>query len=129
MIAPFPGALDTLQRLCGQGIRLALITNGNADLQRRKINRFGLEPYFDYILVEGEFGVGKPDARVYQHVLEQLKVKPNQAWMIGDNLEWDVVAPQRLGIFGVWNDFARKGLPESSTVQPDRIIHTITELV
>jgi putative hydrolase of the HAD superfamily len=118
-----------LQRLCGQGIRLALITNGNADLQRRKINRFGLEPYFDYILVEGEFGVGKPDARVYQHVLEQLKVKPNQAWMIGDNLEWDVVAPQRLGIFGVWNDFARKGLPESSTVQPDRIIHTITELV
>jgi len=128
-VQPFPGAIDTLHHLTDQGILLGLITNGNAASQRRKIDQFGLGPYFDVILIEGEFGVGKPDERVYLHVLEQLNVKPEEAWMIGDNLEWDVEAPQRLGIFSIWVDFEGKGLPESSRVCPDRIIQSLTELI
>ena len=92
----FPGAIDTLHHLRAQGIRLALITNGNAEGQRRKIDKFGLASLFDCILIEGEFGLGKPAERVYLHVLKQLNVKPEETWMIGDNLVWDVAAPQRL---------------------------------
>jgi putative hydrolase of the HAD superfamily len=112
-----------------RGVRLGLITNGEAALQRRKVERFGLAPYFDCMLIEGEFGAGKPDERVYCQALQQLDASPKDTWMVGDNLEWDVGAPQRLGIFSIWLDFAGSGLPEGSLVQPDRIIQALSELV
>jgi putative hydrolase of the HAD superfamily len=129
LIQPFQGALDTLQHLREQNIRLVLITNGNGEAQRRKIDRFGLDRYFEFILIEGEFGVGKPDERIYRHALTQLDLHPSQVWMVGDNLEWDVAAPQRLGILGIWNDFKAGGLSVTAHVRPDRIIQAITELV
>ena len=128
-LQPFPGAVEALHCLRDQGVQLALITNGNAETQRRKIDRFELGPLFDCIIIEGEFGVGKPDGRVYLHALTQLNVKPEETWMIGDDLEWDVAAPQRLGICGVWLDFAGSGLPENSPVHPDRIIGSLSELL
>lgn len=73
-IEPFPGAINTLQTLRECDVQLALLTNGSAEMQRRRIERHRLVPLCDYILIEGEFGVGKPDERVYLHVLDQLKV-------------------------------------------------------
>jgi putative hydrolase of the HAD superfamily len=49
--------------------------------------------------------------------------------MVGDNLEWEVAAPQRLGIFSIWMDGRRQGLPESTAVRPDRIINALPELM
>jgi putative hydrolase of the HAD superfamily len=125
----FPGAMDALRTLRRQTDCLALITNGHAVPQRKKIAKFGLEGFFDCILVEGEFGAGKPDEQVYLHCLERLKVEPDETWMVGDNLEFDVAGPQRLGIKGIWLDHAAKGLPEGTSVQPDRIIRHLSELL
>jgi putative hydrolase of the HAD superfamily len=30
-----------------------------------------------------------------------LGVGPEETWMVGDNLEWEIVAPQRLGIYAI----------------------------
>ena len=128
-LRPFPGAIDTLRRLRQHSVRLALVTNGSGAAQRRKIDRFGLAPLFDCIVIEGEFGAGKPDERVYRHACEQLGVAPAEAWMAGDRLDWDVEAPQRLGILGIWVDNAGQGLPPSSPVRPDRIIRSLVELL
>jgi putative hydrolase of the HAD superfamily len=128
-IVPFPGAIDTLHKLRESGVRLALLTNGSAEIQRRRIEKHQLVSLFDYILVEGEFGVGKPDQRVYLHALDQLQVVPKEAWMVGDNLEWEVVIPQRLGMFAIWLDVAGVGLPEASSIRPDRIIRALPELL
>ncbi len=128
-IEPFPGALETLKVIRERGVRLALVTNGNAEAQRRKIERFGLEAYFDYMLIEGEFGAGKPEERVYRHALERLEARTDEAWMVGDNLEWEVAAPQRIGIFAIWMDSRGRGLPESTNIRPDRIISTLPELL
>jgi putative hydrolase of the HAD superfamily len=125
----FPGAVETLGQLRNAGVRLALITNGSAKGQRRKVERFELAGYFDCIVIEGEFGVGKPDERVYLHALAQLSARPSEAWMVGDNLEWEIAVPQRLGLRGVWVDWAGNGLPESTDVRPDRIVRAISELV
>jgi len=125
----FPDSLETLRRLRTLGIKMALITNGWAEGQRRKVERFGLTPLFDCILIEGEFGIGKPDERVYFHALEQLGVTPSEAWMVGDNLEWEVAAPQRLGMKGIWYDVKGHGLPPSSPVRPDRIISRLADLL
>lgn len=126
---PSPGAVDTLRHLRGEGVRLALVTNGNADRQRRKVETHGLGPLFDYVLIEGEFGLGKPDERVYRYALSRTGTPPGETRMVGDNLEWEVVAPQRLGMAGIWVDAAGAGLPESSEVTPDRIIRSMPELL
>lgn len=128
-MVPFPGAIETINILRAEGVKLALITNGDAKEQRRKIERHALEPLFDVVIVEGEFGTGKPDLAVYHHALSVLGVAPHDAWMVGDNLEWEVVVPQQLGMKGIWVDFAGKGLPPDSPVQPDRIIRFISELL
>ena len=128
-LRPFPGALEMLHRLRRLGVRLALVSNGSSAAQRYKIDRFGLAPLFDCIVIEGEFGAGKPDERVYLYACEQLGVTPAEAWMIGDRLDWDVEAPQRLSILGIWVDTAGQGLPPSSPVRPDRIIRSLSRLL
>jgi len=125
----FNKAEQTLEYLTEQNILLALMTNGEAHKQRNKIARFNLERFFKSILIEGELGFGKPEEQVYKLALNELGFGPEDVWAVGDNLEWDVYAPQKLGIFGIWNDFSRQGLPPSSNIIPDRIIHDISELV
>ncbi len=125
----FPGALETLEALRSRRVGLALITNGAGPAQRAKIERFDLARYFDYILVEGEFGWGKPDEQVYLAAMRALGSQPDKTWIVGDNLEWDIAAPQRLGLYAVWVDHSRAGLPAGAGVQPDRIIHSLRELL
>lgn len=126
---PFEGAIETLQHIRDRRIPTALLTNGASNMQRRKINQHDLEGFFDLVLIEGEFGAGKPDQKVYQHALRELDVVAAETWMIGDNLEWEVRAPQQLGIVGIWHDHLRQGLPKGSEVRPDRIVQRISELV
>lgn len=121
-----PDAIDTVRWLRDSGLRLALLTNGAAIAQRKKITRFELADLFDVILVEGELGFGKPDERVYRHALDALSVQPHDAWMVGDNLEWDVAAPQKLGISGVWIDVRGRGLPGDSAIQPDYVVRSLS---
>jgi putative hydrolase of the HAD superfamily len=125
----FPGAHETLDQLKELGVKLALVTNGAGEPQRKKVVRFALEHRFDHIQIEGEHGFGKPEERAYTHALEALGVSPREAWMVGDNLEWEVVAPQRLGIYAIWYDGYGIGLPPDSPVRPDRIIRRLPELL
>jgi putative hydrolase of the HAD superfamily len=125
----FPGAHDTIDELKARGVKLALVTNGAAGSQRAKIERFALSDRFDHIQIEGEHGFGKPEERAYLHAMQALGVTAPETWMIGDNLEWEVVAPQRLGIYAIWIDVHGDGLPEGSAVKPDRIIRSLTELL
>jgi putative hydrolase of the HAD superfamily len=122
-------SISTIETLRERGHRLAMITNGAAETQRAKIVRFDLARHFDCILVEGEFGIGKPDERVYRHVLEQLQIEAGDAMMVGDDLERDVAGPQRVGMHGVWIDRAGAGLPPECTVRPDRIIGSLSDLL
>lgn len=125
----FPGARETLQTLRDAGVQLALVTNGPSELQRAKITRFDLARYFHHIQIEGEHGFGKPEERAYIHAMQTLAVEAHETWMVGDNLEWEVAAPQRLGIHAIWHDTRARGLPEYSHVRPDRIIRNLHELL
>ena len=125
----FPGAHDAIDALKARGVKLALVTNGAADTQRAKVERFALTHRFDHIQIEGEHGFGKPDERAYRHAMQALGVTAPETWMIGDNLEWEIEAPQRLGIYAIWMDTHGDGLPADTTVKPDRIIRSLSELL
>jgi putative hydrolase of the HAD superfamily len=128
-VALFPDVITTLTCLRGLGLKLGLVTNGESKGQRDKIDRFGLAALFDLIQIEEEAGIGKPEAGVYEMVLQKLAIVPEEAWMIGDNLIWDIEAAQKAGLKAVWIDRAGKGLPADTGIQPDRIIRSLAELL
>lgn len=126
---PFPGAIETLEHFVGVGVPLALITNGDAQGQRDKVAHFDLTQYFQAVLIEGELGYGKPDPRVFQRALAACDAPAEDAWCVGDNLGWEVAAPQALGMAGIWCDWEGKTLPDDSEIVPDRVVMRIAELV
>jgi putative hydrolase of the HAD superfamily len=123
-----PGALAVLEKFRRKNIGMALITNGSSKVQRAKITRHDLFRYFDLIVIEEEFGCGKPDERVFRHALEKLDANAAEVWMVGDDLERDIGGAKNTGIYGVWVDWRQEGLPGSSSVRPDRIVNSISEL-
>lgn len=129
LIEFFPGTEDTLRKLIDMGIKLALVTNGEAKTQTDKIERFNLRRYFTACLIEGELGYGKPDPRMYEKALNKLGAKAEQTWMVGDDLERDIAGAQRAGIFSIWHDYGKTGKPDDSKVMPDRIINHISEVI
>lgn len=127
--ALLPGAVEAIEALRARHISLALMTNGAGPVQREKIDRFDLCRHFDCVLIEGELGFGKPDERIYRNAMATLRTAPSDTWAVGDNLEWEVAAPQRLGIYGVWVDSTGSGLPPGREVRPDRIIRSLADLL
>ena len=128
-LKPFPGAMDALKRLKKTGIRMGLLTNGRSESQRAKIDKYDLAGFFDHIQIEEEFGIGKPDKRAFLNALDALGEGPADAWMIGDNLDFDIHGAQRVGIYAVWMDAHGGGLPDGTTVRPDRTIRSLSDLI
>jgi len=127
-VAPVPGAPETLYYLKAGGLRLALVTNGASDVQRRKIAKFGLDSCFDFILIEGEFGLGKPHPEVFRKAMAELRLEPSETWMVGDDLERDIAGARAAGIYSIWIDWRESGLPSNSSVYPDFIVRDLNQL-
>ncbi|MBN1655061.1 MAG: HAD-IA family hydrolase [Deltaproteobacteria bacterium] len=128
-VAPLAGAVEALDALRKKGIRLALVSNGSSAFQRDKLSRFDLDRFFEITLIEGELGYGKPDPRIFRQALSQMGVPARDAWMVGDNLEADIAGAKRIGLFAVWNDYARIGLKEPVQEMPDLIINHLSDLL
>ena len=128
-ISILPDAFHVLEELRRRGFRLALITNGASAPQRAKIERFDLAHRFDHVQIEEEAGVGKPEPAAYLRAMAKLGVAASETWMVGDNIEWEVAAPQRLGIFAVWADLHGRGLPPDGDVRPDMIVRSLSDLL
>ncbi|MCC7364683.1 MAG: HAD family hydrolase [Dehalococcoidia bacterium] len=124
----FDDALATLEHCRAEGYRLALLTNGPADMQRGKIARFDLEKHFDAVVIEGVFGHGKPNREVFDHALTAVDVRPEEAWHVGDNLYADVGGAKNVGIHAVWIHRERLELREDLLITPDRVIGHLHEL-
>ena len=98
----FPFVKPTLARLRQQGYLLGLITNGESSLQRKKLRLLELEDSFDRILISGDWGLSKPDVRVFAMMAEWLGVEPREMVYAGDHPLNDVDASRRAGCTPVW---------------------------
>lgn len=125
----YPDALAVIDAFRARGLKLGLVTNGATEVQNWKIDRFGLRERFDHFQVEEEAGFGKPDGRAYVESLAALDIAPEEAIMIGDDLVWDVLAPKRIGMQGVWCNRFGLHLPPAVEALPDRIITALAELL
>lgn len=126
-VSPLGDAVAVVHQLRQLGYPLALVTNGGSEFQRRKIERFELGGLFDAILVEGEWGVGKPHPSVFIEALRRLNVEASDVWMIGDNFEADICGAAKVGISGVWVHHGRT-VPRA-VVRPVHSIAHVRELL
>jgi putative hydrolase of the HAD superfamily len=124
-----PDAQATLHLLQDRGLRLALISNGNATYQRRKIAQHHLAPFFQGIFLEEEYGKAKPDPLMFLAALEHLQLAAQETWMIGDNLQTDIAGAESLGILTLWYTPIPAPLAPDGSPSPDRCISSLGEIM
>jgi putative hydrolase of the HAD superfamily len=85
-----PGCRECLQFLKDCGVKLAWISNFTTELQMLKLRRIDLEEAVEYLFTSEEVGADKPDPAVLDLALSTLGETPEDAWLIGDDIENDV---------------------------------------
>jgi 2-haloalkanoic acid dehalogenase type II len=109
----FRDAAPCLRRLRARGLRVGILTNGPADVQRRKLALTGLGDAVDGIVVSAEVGVTKPAADVYRLACEGLGLPPAAVAMIGDSRPNDVDGALAAGLrSAVW--LVRRRTPQGA---------------
>ncbi len=97
----FEGAHEILTLLKGK-FNLHIITNGFLESQEMKMSRTNIRQYFDEIFVSEVIGLYKPDIALFNHALAVAGTTPNEALMIGDSLEADILGAKNAGIDQVY---------------------------
>lgn len=119
-----PGALRALQR---QGVKMGLISNSHRSLVGFQ-EHFALEGLMTVTVSSAEFGVMKPDPRIFQEALDQMQVTAAEAVMVGDSLPHDVVGARQVGMRGVWLDRDRRRARATDFDETIPVIESLDEL-
>jgi putative hydrolase of the HAD superfamily len=116
---------EALFALHGRGLRLGLISNSHRSLASFQTH-FALDGLMSVSVSSAEFGVMKPDPRIFQEALDRMQVPADQAVMVGDSLAHDVHGARQVGMRGVWLDRSRNGTVDDPTIP---VIRSLTELL
>ncbi|PZT55302.1 HAD family hydrolase [Paenibacillus silvae] len=113
-ITPFEGAYDLIRRLQEEGHTVGLITNGEGQHQRRKLEALGAFSLVNekQIFISGVVGHAKPDGRLFEHVNRQTDTAAHNSYYIGDSWRNDVAGAVDAGWKVIWFNH-RGALPES----------------
>jgi putative hydrolase of the HAD superfamily len=124
------GALEVLEAIRKKGYRTAMIANGNSANIRNIIQATGLRDYFDSIVISEEVGIEKPYQRIFEVALAQLGVKPENAVMVGNKIDADILGANRIGMKSVWFRWNNRysHTIDSSQEKPDFTINRLLEL-
>lgn len=123
---PYPGVVETLEKLERQGVKMAVLTNKPQRFSRDLCAGLGLAPYFFQIYGGNRFEQKKPDPVGIRTLIEEAGAKPAETWMVGDSAT-DVLTARNAGVrsVGVTYGISPETLKETP---PDYLIHSMTEL-
>ncbi|MGN7479118.1 HAD family hydrolase [Solibacillus silvestris] len=108
--------------------QLVLLTNGAPSLQNLKLEITPeIVPYFDHIVISGDFGKGKPDASIFEFVMDKAQVTKDEAIMVGDNLMTDILGSSRVGMQNVWIN--REDKRKNPDIAPTYEVTSLTEFL
>ena len=107
----FPDVIPTLDALKNAGIPMGVITNGDPENQKWKMELKNLTPYFTVQIISGEVGISKPDLRIFEiaqnRACELLvglgkledgdSLKPSEILYIGDSIKHDIEPSVKMG--------------------------------
>lgn len=92
-----PGTEELLEYLQHR-YELHVITNGFVETQKTKMEKSGLELFFESMISSEEVGVNKPSPEIFKESLQRTGANPKTSLMIGDNLQADIIGAQTFGM-------------------------------
>lgn len=124
-----PGAPEALRWCKSQGLRVVLVTNTLARGDPEVLEdwrRFGLADAIDGVVSSHSVGWQKPHRAIYDRALAIAGARPEEAFMVGDRLDADILGAKRLGLHAVWR---RTEHPQPIVdAAPDATVTDLTEL-
>ena len=127
---PYSEAISVLKELKGK-YKLAIISDAPSVPAWIRLVQMELDNFFDVVITKGDVRKQKTSLTPFKRVLKELNVKPEEALMVGDNIERDIKMPKKLGIKTC---FARYGRDyeepiEASKSTADFEINNLRELL
>jgi len=124
---PVQGTGEVLRKLSGL-YQLGVVSNGFADIQRRKLSSLGIERLFDCVVLSGELGIRKPDPRIFEEAMRLLGRLPTDCLYVGDNYQHDVVGAVNAGLRTCWFNRGGATFPDTGA-KPEFEIRALTDLL
>ena len=81
--------------------RIGIIANQELGTEKRLID-FGIRQYIDVIVASAEEGFAKPDKKIFEIALNKACCKAEQAVMIGDRVDNDIIPAKEIGMKTIW---------------------------
>ena len=125
----YPEAENCLSEL-SKHYKIGIIANQNLGSEER-LERLGLLKYIDLVIASAEEGVAKPDLRIFQIALDRANCKPEEALMVGDRIDNDIVPANKIGMKTIWikQGFGKYCEPKTEKEQPDYTLKSLNELI
>jgi len=117
----FEGALEILAALAERYV-LGALTNGNADFQKLKLER-----YFSFGYSAASVGAGKPEPHMFRAALAHTGAEPRESVHIGDHLVDDVHGAGAVGMHTIWVNL-KGAAPPTETRVPTDTVHRIHDI-
>ena len=101
---PAEGIYDVLDTLRDRGIRTCVLSNAafSGKVLEGELESHGMLDYFEFLLSSCDYGFKKPSPFFFNVALARLGVAPEEAWMVGDKVEFDVVGARKSGLRPFW---------------------------
>ncbi len=122
----FDESIDLIENLHKE-YRLTIVTNGLKDVQDIRVRKSTIAEYFEDIVVSEEVEFSKPDPRIFEHALNNLKhVDKSKVLIVGDSLTSDVQGGINAGIDTCW--YNPNKLVNETGIKPTYEIYHLMEL-
>jgi len=126
-LTPFPDVRPGLEALRQNGIRLAILSNGEPTMLEAAARHAGIAGLLDAILSVEEVGVFKPSPRVYNLVSTRLGVAAGSAGFVSSN-SWDIAGAASAGLTTFWIQRNAAEPPEELGFGAAHVVRALTEL-
>lgn len=123
----YNGVAETIAQLLPK-YRLAIVSDGQSAYAVPELHAVGLLDFFDPVIISGNFGIRKPDRRLFEKTLAVIHLEPSEVLFVGNDMYRDVYGARRLGIKTVFFR-SNQGQQEKEGVESDYIIYTFPELL
>lgn len=94
--------------------RLGLVSNFYGNLET-VCQEFEIYRCFNVVIDSVIVGLRKPDPAIWALALKNISVDPDNAWVVGDSYERDIIPPKQLGCHTIWLKGKSWNAPASTT--------------
>lgn len=123
----YPGMEQGLQALIAQGKTLLVATSKPTVYAVKILKHFRLHSYFRFVGGSELDGSRTDKAEVIRHVLDELRVRTEDAVMIGDR-KHDVIGAKRVGLASIAVGYGYGSEQELTDSGPTYLVNTVDEL-